>query len=199
MTLTNEEIFIQYKNEGNQYKKEQLANELFARNEKFIHHISKKFRGSKIPYDEVVNLATIGMVKSLKTYNPETSKFLTYSSRLMTNEILMELRKSEYKKNTISIDTPVADGLTIGDAIKDESTPFEDIVERKDYAKMILDVSSKKMSERDIVIFNNMICDEPKNQKDIASELNVSQSYVSRLEKKIINKVRSLLLVAETV
>lgn len=195
---TNEELFIQYKHETDTYKKEQILNALFKQNKNFTHHIAKKFKNSKLAYDEIVNLATIGMVKAIKTYNPEHSKFITYSSRLMTNEILMELRKAEYKKDLISIETPTAENLTIGDMISD-GNDFEIKLTRKDLINNILQYASKSLSEKEKVILANELSDNPKTQKELGDELGCAQSYVSRLQKKIIFKLKDYLVEVKTI
>lgn len=196
---TNEELFIQFQQETDTYKKEQIANELFSKNEKFIHYISKKFKNSKLPYDEVVNLATIGMVKSLKTYNPDASKFLTYSSRLMTNEILMELRKVEYKKDTISTETLITENLTLGAMLEDKDIVFEKTLEYKDVIRCVLDYSYKFLSKREQYILMNEFNESPKKQRELALELNLSQAQISRLQKKIIVNVKNYLINLEAV
>jgi len=196
---TNEELFIQYQQETDTYKREQIVNALFTQNKNFPHHIARKFRNSKLPYDEVVNIATIGMVKALKTFNPEKSKFITYSSRLMTNEILMELRKAEYKKDMISMETPIGDeNITLGDMIESNDN-FEDKVTRRDLINKVLQYASQNLTERDKAILMNELSDNPKTQKELAVEINCSQSYISRLQKLIISKVKGYLIEYNTV
>jgi DNA-directed RNA polymerase specialized sigma subunit len=121
MKKTNEELFLEYKKETDSYIKDEILSTLYKQNKNFPHQIAKGFKNSILPYDEIVNLAVVGMVKSFKTYDPNHSKFTTYSSKLMTNEILMELRKVEYKKKCISIETPIGGegNMFLGDMIED--------------------------------------------------------------------------------
>lgn len=191
---TNEELFVEYQNEADKFKKEEILNTLFKQNIKFPHQIAKKFKSSKIPYDELVNLATVGMVKSIHTYNPQASKFTTYSSKLMVNEILIELRKSEYKKDYISIETPIGDGnIYIGDLIEDESVDLLGSVERKNIIDIIMIKSKEILNEKEYKIILNELSNNPKNQRDLCVSLGVSQSQISRLRKRAIGKIRKLL------
>lgn len=193
MKKTNEELFLEYQKETDSYNKGEILNELFKQNENFPHYIAKKYKNSKIPYDELVNLAVVGMVKSIKTYDPKHSKFATYSAKLMTNEILMELRRAEYKKKCISIETPIGgDGnIFLGDMIEDSKVNFERVLEVKNTIKMSL--KSANLKDLELVVVLNQLSDEPKTQTELSNELNLAQSYISRLQRSAFKKMKNVI------
>lgn len=194
MKKTNEELFLEYKKETDSYNKDEILSNLYKQNKNFPHHIAKGFKNSILPYDEIVNLAVVGMVKSFKTYDPSYSKFTTYSSKIMTNEILMELRKAEYKKSCISMNIPIGDGnVSLGDMIEDFNVNFEKIFEAKETIKTALRSKSIKLKDLELTILLNQLSDNPKTQKELGDELNVEQSYISRLQRSAFKKMKDVI------
>ena len=176
----------------------EIKKKLVERNLRLVVYIAKKFENTGVGIEDLISIGTIGLMKAINTFNIEKNiKLATYASRCIENEILMFLRKSNKIKGEISIDEPLnqdGDGneLLLSDVLgTDEditSRHIEDEVDRK-----LLKESIVKLTPREKYImelrfgFND---DEEKTQKEVADMLGISQSYISRLEKKIISKMR---------
>jgi len=171
---------------------------LVERNLRLVVYIAKKFENTGVGIEDLISIGTIGLMKAINTFNLDKNiKLATYASRCIENEILMFLRKSNKIKSEISIDEPLnqdSDGneLLLSDILGTE----DDITSRRiedEVDKRLLKESIIKLSPREKYImelrfgFNN---DEEKTQKEVADMLGISQSYISRLEKKIISKMR---------
>ena len=167
-------------------------------------YIAKKFENTGVGVEDLISIGTIGLIKSINTFNPEKNiKLATYASRCIENEILMYLRRNNKTRLEVSIDEPLNvdwDGneLLLSDILgTDEDIIYRDIedeVERKLLLKAI-----DKLSEREKTIINlrfglgNMEGKEL-TQKEVAELLGISQSYISRLEKKIMKRLKKELV-----
>lgn len=171
---------------------------LVERNLRLVVYIAKKFENTGIGIEDLISIGTIGLMKAINTFNVDKNiKLATYASRCIENEILMYLRRSNKIKGEISIDEPLnqdGDGneLLLSDILGTE----EDVTSRRiedEVDKALLKISIEKLSKRERNImelrfgFSN---GEEKTQKEVADMLGISQSYISRLEKKIINKMK---------
>lgn len=177
-------------------KGDELAKEvLIEKNIRFCNHIAKKFTNLPIPFDDLVSLASIGMVKAYQTFKIESgNKFVTYASRLMINEILMFQRRDKKHIGHMSMDTVVfshpTEGteLTLGDMLEDERVDITEGIERKALLDCIKGFM-KNASERDKQILIRCVANA-ENQLAVAQELDISQSYVSRLVTKVKEKLK---------
>ncbi len=171
---------------------------LVERNLRLVVYIAKKFENTGIGIEDLISIGTIGLMKGVNTFNTEKNiKLATYASRCIENEILMYLRRSNKIKGEISIDEPLnqdGDGneLLLSDILGTEndvtSRNLEDEVDKE-----LLKESMKKLNNREKNIMElrfGFITGEEKTQKEVADMLGISQSYISRLEKKIINKMK---------
>ena len=171
---------------------------LVERNLRLVVYIAKKFENTGIGIEDLISIGTIGLMKGVNTFNSEKKiKLATYASRCIENEILMFLRKSNKIKGEVSIDEPLnrdRDGneLLLSDILGTEpditSRNLEDEVD-----KTLLRASISKLKDREKDIMEmrfGFISGREKTQKEVADELGISQSYISRLEKKIINKMK---------
>lgn len=173
-------------------------NRLIEHNLRLVVYISKKFENTGINIEDLISIGTIGLIKSINTFNPEKNiKLATYSSRCIENEILMYLRKNSNTKTEISIDEPLNtdwDGneLLLSDILgTDPDVIHREIEEEVD--KELLKEAMHKLSARELEIIKlrfGIDNTEEKTQKEVADMLGISQSYISRLEKKIINRLR---------
>ena len=175
---------------------------LVEHNLRLVVYIAKKFENTNVGIEDLVSIGTIGLMKSINTFKANKNiKLATYASKCIENEILMYLRRSTKLKSEISIDEPLnkdTDGneLLLSDilAASDDTTSqhIEDEVDQK-----LLKASIEKLNNREKSImelrfgFGNR---EEKTQKEVADMLGISQSYISRLEKKIINKMKKEIL-----
>ena len=171
---------------------------LVERNLRLVVYIAKKFENTGIGIEDLISIGTIGLMKAINTYDTRKNiKLATYSSRCIENEILMFLRRSNRIKGEISIDEPLnqdGDGneLLLSDILGSDpditSRRLEDEVD-----KILLRAAIKKLNSRERNIMElrfGFITGKEKTQKEVANMLGISQSYISRLEKKIINKMR---------
>jgi RNA polymerase sporulation-specific sigma factor len=173
---------------------------LIEHNLRLVVYIAKKFDNTGVGVEDLISIGTIGLIKAINTFNPEKNiKLATYASRCIENEILMYLRRNNKTKMEVSIDEPLNvdwDGneLLLSDILgTEEDVIYKDIeneVERKLLGKAIA-----KLSDRERVIVQlrfglNTPHGEEKTQKEVADLLGISQSYISRLEKKIIKRLK---------
>ena len=171
---------------------------LVEHNLRLVVYIAKKFENTGVGIEDLVSIGTIGLMKAINTFNSEKKiKLATYASRCIENEILMYLRRSNRLKSEISIDEPLnqdGDGneLLLSDILGTEeditSRRLEDEVDQK-----LLKASISKLNKREKDIMElrfGFITGNEKTQKEVADMLGISQSYISRLEKKIIGKMK---------
>lgn len=173
---------------------------LVERNLRLVVYIAKKFENTGIGIEDLISIGTIGLMKSINTFNTDKKiKLATYASRCIENEILMFLRRSNRIKTEISIDEPLnqdGDGneLLLSDILGTDA----DVTSRRiedEVDKRLLHASIEKLNKRERNImelrfgFGNSDGNE-KTQKEVADMLGISQSYISRLEKKIISKMK---------
>lgn len=172
---------------------------LVERNLRLVVYIAKKFENTGIGIEDLISIGTIGLMKAINTFNTDKKiKLATYASRCIENEILMYLRRSNKIKGEISIDEPLnqdGDGneLLLSDILGTEN----DVTSRRiedEVDKNLLKASMEKLGprEKDIMElrFGFRTGGDEKTQKEVADMLGISQSYISRLEKKIISKMK---------
>lgn len=171
---------------------------LIEHNLRLVVYIAKRFENTGVGIEELISIGTVGLIKAVSTYNSEKNiKLATYASRCIENEILMFIRKSSQRKKEISIDEPLSvdyDGneLLLSDILGSEpdavSRAMEEDEERKILRDAVMDLSER---ERIIVEMRfGLFGKKELTQKEVADELGISQSYISRLEKKIMHRLR---------
>lgn len=171
---------------------------LVERNLRLVVYIAKKFENTGVDLEDLISIGTIGLMKAINTFNTDKNiKLATYASRCIENEILMYLRRSNKIKGEISIDEPLnqdRDGneLLLSDILGTEEDVIyknlEDEVDNK-----LLKIAISKLTDKEKYIMNlrfGMGGYSEKTQKEVADMLGISQSYISRLEKKIMLKMR---------
>ena len=183
-------------------KDEEARKVLVERNLRLVVYISKKFENTGVGIEDLISIGTIGLMKAINTFNVgKNIKLATYASRCIENEILMYLRKSSRIKGEISIDEPLnqdGDGneLLLSDILGTDG----DITSRRiedEVDKALLKASMEKLNKREKNIMElrfGFINGNEKTQKEVADMLGISQSYISRLEKKIISKMKREIL-----
>ena len=171
---------------------------LIVHNLRLVVYIAKKFDNSGVGIDDLVSIGTIGLIKAVNTFRPEKNiKLATYASRCIENEILMYLRKISLHKTDISIDEPLNidwDGneLLLSDVLGSEPDEINRNLEQEN-EKNILLMSVNTLSERERLIMNmrfGLDGEKEHTQKEVADLLGISQSYISRLEKRIIKRLK---------
>lgn len=171
---------------------------LIVHNLRLVVYIAKKFETPSASSEDLISIGTIGLIKAVKTFSPERNiKLATYASRCIENEILMYLRKSSQLKNEVSIDEPLNtdwDGneLLLCDVLGSDPDTVNIDLENEIDRYLVLDAVSK-LNERECMIMElrfGLNGKKEHTQKQVADELGISQSYISRLEKKIIKQLR---------
>ena len=177
---------------------ENASKELIVHNLRLVVYISKKFESSGVPVEDLVSIGTIGLIKAVRTYKIEKNiKLATYASRCIENEILMHLRKISNQRSELSIEEPLNvdwDGneLLLADILGSEPDEGNKNIEHEDEKRLLLElVGSLSGREKEIMIMRyGLMGQEEKTQKEVADMLGISQSYISRLEKRILKKLR---------
>ena len=175
-----------------------LRDTLIERNLRLVVYIAKKYESSGAGLEDLVSIGTIGLIKAVNTYRHDRNiKLATYASRCIENEILMHLRKTQRQKAEISIDEPLStdwDGneLLLSDVLGGEEGSVGTAMEKEEERSQLLRaVEELPERERVIIKLRFGIPDGPeRTQKEVADLLGISQSYISRLEKRIIDRLR---------
>ena len=195
--LTKEEENELYEgiNQGN----EKCKNKLIVHNLRLVVYIAKKFENSNVPIDDLISIGTIGLIKAVNTFSPERcTKLATYASRCIENEILMYLRKTSNTKNEVSIEEPLNtdwDGneLLLSDILGSEPDIVNKDIKNELEKRLLLQAVDKLNSREKLIMEMRFGLNNKKEftQKQVADQLGISQSYISRLEKKIIKRLRN--------
>lgn len=185
--------------EGDEAALKEIKTVLIERNLRLVVYIARKFENTGIHMEDLISIGTIGLIKSINTFNPSKKiKLATYASRCIENEILMFLRRTNKLKTEVSIDEPLNvdwDGneLLLSDILGTEPDiiyrNIEEEVDKKLLKQALLKLTDR---EREIVElrFGFTTQGKEKTQKEVADLLGISQSYISRLEKKIILRLK---------
>lgn len=171
---------------------------LIIHNLRLVVYIAKKFESKTTSTEDLVSIGTIGLMKAVKTFNPEKNiKLATYASRCIENEILMHLRKVNNMKSEMSFDEPLSvdwDGneLTLRDVLGTEPDDVYDTLEYDDEKRLLLEiVNALPKKEKELMVMRfGLDGGESHTQKQLADSLGISQSYISRLEKRILTKIK---------
>ncbi len=179
---------------------------LIERNLRLVVFIAKKFENTNLGMEDLISIGTIGLIKAVNTFNPEKRiKLATYASRCIENEVLMYLRHTSRLKYEVSLDEPLRtdwDGneLLLSDVLGTEG----DLVSRgveEDAEKQVLSSALSRLTPREQKIMTmrfGLGGGKEMTQKEVADALGISQSYISRLEKRILNRLQTEMLKAST-
>ena len=179
---------------------ETARKKLIEHNLRLVVYIAKKFDNTGVGVEDLISIGTIGLIKAINTFNPEKKiKLATYASRCIENEILMYLRRNNKTRMEVSIDEPLNvdwDGneLLLSDILgTEEDVIYQGLEQEAEHR--VLGSAISKLSEREQVIVKlrfgiNMPEGREKTQKEVADLLGISQSYISRLEKRIMKRLR---------
>ena len=196
LTREEEEYYLVLANDGDNFARDKLI----EHNLRLVVFLAKKYENTGVDLEDLVSIGTIGLMKGVKTFSMDKNiKLATYASRCIDNEILMYLRKNKKIKTEISFDESLsfdADGNelhledVLGTAPDLVTKPLEDEVNKK----LMLD-EIEKLSERDkeiITLRYGLNGRMEKTQKEVAELLGISQSYISRIEKKVIKRLKNI-------
>lgn len=176
----------------------EAKNSLIEHNLRLVVYIAKKFENTSINIEDLISIGTIGLIKAVNTFKPEKKiKLATYASRCIENEILMYLRKHNAQKSEVSFDEPLNidwDGneLLLSDVLGTDENTVESSLEEKAELQL-LKGAMERLSERERRIIDlrfGLDGKKEKTQKEVADMLGISQSYISRLEKRIMQRLK---------
>lgn len=196
LTQAEEKTYLERLKQGDQGAR----NVLIERNLRLVTHIIKKYALSDRDLDDLISIGTIGLIKAVDTFNPEkSSKLGTYAARCIENELLMMLRSDKKHAKDVSLYEPIGTDkegnvIRLVDVIEGEEL---DVVERCDRSQKTLWVMQALREyltprEREILIMRyGLYGNEPVTQRELAQRLQISRSYVSRIEKKALQKLRN--------
>ena len=201
--LTREEegrLLVALEGEGS--ARGEARSRLIEHNLRLVVYIARRFENTGVGIEDLISIGTIGLIKAVETYKPAKNiKLATYASRCIENEILMYLRKNANRRSEVSLDEPLNtdwDGneLLLSDVLGTEGDsiekPLEDDVDRD-----LLFTAITRLSERERTIITlrfGLDGRRERTQKEVADQLGISQSYISRLEKRIIDRLKKEIL-----
>jgi RNA polymerase sporulation-specific sigma factor len=176
----------------------EARNKLIEHNLRLVAHIIKKYYSNSSEQDDLISIGTIGLIKAVNTFCPEKNiKLATYASRCIENEILMYLRKNSARSGEISIDKPLNvdwDGneLLLSDVLGSDNEDIGKSIEQEDEKRLLMGLISglPNREKRIMEMRFGLSGYQELTQKEVADLLGISQSYISRLEKRIINKLK---------
>ena len=175
---------------------------LIEHNLRLVVYIARKFENTGVNVEDLISIGTIGLIKAINTFNPEKNiKLATYASRCIENEILMYLRKNQAAKAEVSIDEPLNvdwDGneLLLSDILgTDNDITYQRIEKEVDIKLLTAAMTVLSPREQEILRLRfGLMGNKEKTQKEVADLLGISQSYISRLEKRIIKRLKKEIL-----
>lgn len=182
----------------------EARNVLVEKNMRLVAHIAKKYMTSGLEYDDILSIGTIGLIKAINTFNfKKGNRLATYASRCIENEILMVIRSSKKTANDVSLDEPIGkdkegNEITFIDIINTEDEDVAEQITNKEYIDKIYEMIDEVLThrEKEIIVYRyGLYRKQVKTQQEIADEFNISRSYISRIEKKAVNKLKKALKV----
>ena len=194
------ECLVALSGEKTDDEKEDARVKLISHNLRLVAYLARKFENTGICIDDLISIGTIGLIKGINTFNTDKNiKLATYASRCIENEILMYLRRNNKTKMEVSFDEPLNmdwDGneLLLSDILgTDEDVIYKDIENEVEISLLRKAMEKLSHREREIIELRygiNQRMGKELTQKEVADKLGISQSYISRLEKKIIDRLR---------
>lgn len=191
-----EEVCIERMQAGD----EEAKDKLIEHNLRLVVFLAKKYENTGVDLEDLVSIGTIGLIKGIQTFQSgKNIKLATYASRCIDNEILMYLRKNKKTKTEVSIDASLSlDGegneLHLEDVLgTDADIVTREIEEASDKKVMLQEVMKLKPRDRDIIVLRyGLLGNDELTQKEVAEKLGISQSYISRIEKKVIKRLQTI-------
>ena len=177
---------------------EWAKNKLIEHNLRLVIYIAKKFENVDADLEDLISIGSVGLIKAINSYKPDKNiKVATYASRCIENEILMYLRKISKHKREVSFDEPLnvdseGNELNLTDLVACEKEMPQENLESTSEKKILWSIINKlPIREKEIMVMRfGLYGDDEKTQKEVADDMGISQSYISRLEKKILSRIK---------
>lgn len=185
-------------------EEEWAKQQLIEHNLRLVVYIAKKFESADADVEDLISIGSVGLIKAINSFKPDKNiKIATYASKCIENEILMYLRKISKYKREISIDEPLnvdseGNELNLTDLISDDKYVPQDDLDNRVEKQLLWKILNKlNPREKEIMVMRyGLNGKDEMTQKEVASDLGISQSYISRLEKKILSRIRKEMLKA---
>lgn len=197
---SEEEIYYVTKlREGNSEEIKEAKKILIERNLRLVAHISKKYQNVDEDMEDLISIGTIGLIKAVTTFDvTKGSRLATYAARCIENELLMMLRAKKKTSKEVSLYEPIGtdkegNEISLLDIIEQEQTDIVERMETREHAGRLAGMIETLLTERErqIIYMRYGLCGEEITQREIGRRLGISRSYVSRIEKKAISKLRA--------
>ncbi len=194
LTQAEEALYLKQLKEGN----EEARNILIERNLRLVAHVAKKYSTSNVDTDDLISIGSIGLIKGINSFNVDKgSKLSTYISRCIDNEILMYLRSTKKLQNEVYLNDTIGEDkdsnvVTLQEVLIADEKTIDEQVDLKLQIKKLYSKISSILKDRERTIINlrfGLDGNKPKTQNEIAQEMGISRSYVSRIETKAIGKL----------
>lgn len=194
LSQEEEKIYLEKMKNGD----EEARNLLIERNLRLVAHISKKYSSTNVDQDDLISIGSIGLIKGINSFDMDKSfKLATYIAKCIENEILMYLRSNKKRLYDVYLNEPIGkdkddNEVTLQEVLENDDKNIEEIVDLKFKIKKLYDNMKKTLKDREKLIIElrfGLNGNRPKTQKEIAKMMNISRSYVSRIESKAIGKL----------
>ena len=195
LTAEEERLYLKRYEEGDQ----EARKVLIERNLRLVAHVAKKYQGSDEDSDDLISIGTIGLIKAVATFdNSKNNRLATYAARCIDNELLMMLRMRKKTSREVSLYEPIGmdkegNEINLLDIIEGENVDVPEIMELEADTRRLYQILHKVLSEREQEVLRlryGLFGEEEKTQREIAQRLNISRSYVSRIEKTALKKLK---------
>lgn len=194
LTQEEEKVYLTKMKNGD----EEARNILIERNLRLVAHVAKKYSSSNIDQDDLISIGSIGLIKGINSFDMDKSfKLATYIAKCIENEILMYLRSNKKRASDVYLNEPIGkdkddNEVTLQEILENNERNVEDEVDLKFKVKRLYEKMKKILKDREKIIIElrfGLNGQKPKTQKEIAKMMNISRSYVSRIESKAIGKL----------
>ena len=195
LTAEEERLYLKRYEEGDQ----EARKVLIERNLRLVAHVAKKYQGSDEDSDDLISIGTIGLIKAVATFdNSKNNRRATYAARCIDNELLMMLRMRKKTSREVSLYEPIGmdkegNEINLLDIIEGENVDVPEIMDLEADTRRLYQILHKVLSEREQEVLRlryGLFGEEEKTQREIAQRLNISRSYVSRIEKTALKKLK---------
>lgn len=194
LSQEEEKIYLEKMKNGD----EEARNILIERNLRLVAHVAKKYSSSNVEQDDLISIGSIGLIKGINSFDTTKSfKLATYVAKCIENEILMYLRSNKKRSSDIYLNEPIGkdkddNEVTLQEVLENNDRNVEEVVDLKLKIKLLYEKMKKILKSREKLIIElrfGLNGEKPKTQKEIAKMMNISRSYVSRIESKAICKL----------
>ena len=199
LSKEEEENYLYLLKHGTPIQSQEAKEILITRNLRLVAHITKKYQNADMDAQDLISIGTIGLIKAILSFDPEkNSKLATYAAKCIDNELLMMLRNRKKTSREVSIYEPIGtdkegNEISLLDILKQEQTDIIDDMDTRENISLLQSIIDKCLNEREkeiILLRYGLITGKEVTQREIGEYFNISRSYISRLEKRALQKLR---------